>query len=84
MIASPVANLTIKGFPDDVYDDLKAAAAASRRSIAAEATVLLERALGRRPEHEAELRARARHLRERTPVRLDADALRTAIEEGRA
>ena len=79
-----MANLTIKGFPDDVYADLKAAAAASRRSIAAEATVLLERALGRRPEHEAELQARARHLRERTPVRLDADVLRTAIEEGRA
>lgn len=79
-----MANLTIKGFPDDVYEALKAAAAASRRSIAAEATVLLERALGHRPPSEAELRERACRLRERTPIHLDADVLRGAIEEGRA
>lgn len=79
-----MANLTIKSLPDDVYADLKAAAAASRRSIAAEATVILERALGHRTESEAALRARAQHLRERTPARLDADTLRTSLDEGRA
>ena len=80
----PMANLTIKGLADDLYDDLKAAAAMSRRSIAAEATVLLERALGRRPINEEALHERARRLRAQTPVRLDPDTLRDSVEEGRA
>jgi plasmid stability protein len=79
-----MANLTIKGLPDELYAALKASAAASRRSIAAEATVMLERALGRRSVAEGELRERGQRLRDETPVLLDPATLRSAIDEGRA
>lgn len=39
-----MATLNVKNFPDDVYERLKAMAAAERRSIAAEVIHLLERA----------------------------------------
>ena len=78
-----MATLTIKNLPDEVYADLKAAASANRRSIIAEATIILERALGRRAVSEEELATRARQLREQTPTYLDAKELREAINEGR-
>lgn len=74
-----MATLTIKNLPDEVYEALKASAAAHRRSIIAEATVLLERALGQRFVPEADVLARAQRLREQTPVRLDMTTLQTAI-----
>jgi len=79
-----MATLTIKAFPDDLYDALKRAAALSRRSITAEATVLLERALGHRALTEEDLAERARRLRERTPATLTDAELREALDEGRA
>lgn len=78
-----MANLTIKNLPDELYEDLKTSAAANRRSIVAEATILLERALGRRAVSEEELAERARRLRKRTPAYLRYDYLRRAINEGR-
>ena len=79
-----MATLTIKNLPDDLYEDLRRTAHAHRRSITREATVLLERALGRRAVDEDELAERARHLRARSAASLTYDELRSAIEEGRA
>lgn len=79
-----MANLTIKDLPDDLYADLKRSAAENRRSIAAQATVILERALGRRSGGEVDVLARARALRERSDVRVTQDDIRAAREEGRA
>ena len=79
-----MATLTIKNLPDELYEELRRTATAHRRSIIAEATVLLERALGRRALTEAELAERARHLRAQSPPSLTYDELRRAVEEGRA
>lgn len=40
-----MANLTLKGIPDDLYDQLKARAAENRRSLNSEAIVALENAV---------------------------------------
>ena len=79
-----MATLTIKNLPDDLYEELRRTATAHRRSIIAEATVLLERALGRRAVTEEEIAERARHLRAQSPPGLTYDELRRAVEEGRA
>ena len=78
-----MANLTIKSLPDELYQALKASASANRRSIAAQATVLLERALGHRLADEDELHDEAARLRARTSVRLTTDDILEAVEEGR-
>jgi plasmid stability protein len=79
-----MANLTVKDLPDTLYAKLKAQARAHRRSIAAETTVILERALGERPIPEAELLQRARRLRERTSAYLTEEDRKEAVRRGRA
>jgi antitoxin FitA len=44
-----MANVTIKGIPDDLYERIKQRAAAHRRSINQEIIVSLEQSVGRRP-----------------------------------
>lgn len=78
-----MANLTIESLPDELYEALKASASENRRSIAAQATVLLERALGRRLADEDELHNEAARLRSRTSVRLTTDDILEAVAEGR-
>lgn len=79
-----MANLTVKDLPDALYEKLKAQAQAHRRSIAAETTVILERALGERSTPEDELLRRARRLRETTPAYLTEEDRREAVRQGRA
>ena len=79
-----MATLTIKNLPDDLYDALREAAAAHRRSIIAEATILLERGLGRRARSEENLLAEAERLRARAGVHLTPELLSEALDEGRA
>lgn len=79
-----MANLTVKDLPDSLYEKLKSQAHANRRSIAAEATVLLERALGERATAEEDLLRRAERLRGRTPTRLTEEKRRKALRQGRA
>lgn len=79
-----MATLTIKNLPDDLYAALREAAAAHRRSIIAEATVLLERGLGRRSVSEADLLAEAERLRTQAATRLTPELLNEALREGRA
>ena len=78
-----MANLTVKGLPDALYEKLKARAQAHHRSITGETTVILERALGERPQREDDLLRRARQLRERTPVYLREAERKKAAERGR-
>jgi plasmid stability protein len=79
-----MANLTVKDFPDSLYEKIKAQAHANRRSIASEVTVLLERALGERATSEEELLQRAERLRGRTPTRLTEEKRQRAVRRGRA
>jgi plasmid stability protein len=79
-----MATITVKNIPDDLYERLKQAARAHRRSINSEVIVCIERAVGlRQRDVEAEL-ARARELRELTRgYVLSDDELKQAKEEGR-
>ena len=78
-----MATLTVKNLPDPLYEKLKSQAHAHQRSIAAEATALLERALGEHATTEDDLRRRARRLRERTPSYLSEETRRKAVRRGR-
>lgn len=80
----PMASVTLKDLPDELYERLKAQAHANRRSIAAEVTVLLERALGERTPTEEDLLRRAKRLRERTPSHLSEETRQKAVRESRA
>lgn len=60
--------LTLKNIPDEVYEQLKAAAAAHRRSLNSEAIVRLESSLlAAKPDPEARL-ASVRALRKTLPA----------------
>ena len=79
-----MANITIKGIPEDLYTLLKRRAGENRRSINREILVCLEQALSSRRMDPAELLARADAVRER--VRMEpwtADELRRARDAGR-
>lgn len=79
-----MATLTIKNVPDDLYERLRARAAANRRSMNGEAIVCLEQVLCGPIVDEAALLDRARAVREEAGVYLTEKALREAIVEGRA
>lgn len=79
-----MANLTVRDLPDELYERLRQQAKAHRRSITAETTVILERALGGRALREDELLRRAKALRERTPVYLTETGRKEAADWGRA
>ena len=76
--------ITIKNIPEDLYERLKEAARAHRRSINSEVIVCIERAVcSRRIDVEAELAA-ARALREKTAgYTLTDDEIKRLKEEGR-
>lgn len=79
-----MATITIKNIPDGLYEQLKEAAAANRRSINSEVIHLIEQAVtGRQLAPEAFI-ARARLLRERTAgYHLTNETLWGARTEGR-
>lgn len=79
-----MANITIKGIPEDLYRLLKRRAAEHRRSINREILGCLEQVLGTRHLEPAELLARADAVRER--LRMEpwtAADLRQAKDAGR-
>ncbi|HEX2251695.1 MAG TPA: Arc family DNA-binding protein [Thermoanaerobaculia bacterium] len=76
--------ITLKSIPDALYDSLKQAAEAHRRSLNSEVLVLLERALGQRPVEAGEALARVRAVRRAAGGRPLTDAEITAGKrEGR-
>jgi antitoxin FitA len=79
-----MATLTIKNLPDELYERLKRSARSNRRSIAAEAETILDRALAEPPRSEEELLDYLRVLRESSPIYITEEDLRKAIDEGRA
>lgn len=74
--------LTLKNIPDEVYERLKAAAAANRRSMNSEAILCLEVALVPARIAPEQRLARIRALRDRLPrqrfAHRDIDALKRA------
>lgn len=79
-----MANLTVKGIPDEVLDSLRRIAEANRRSLNSEVLLLLERTVGRAPLDPDEFlsRVRARRERLRLPPLTD-ELLAQARAEGR-
>lgn len=76
--------LTIKGLPDDLYQQLKARAAAHRRSLNSEVLVCLEQAVATEPADASAALARVDALRDRLRLPpLTANTLRAARAAGR-
>lgn len=77
--------LTLKNIPDEIYERLKASAAANRRSLNSEAILCLERALGPKKVtiEERLRRADQLHARLRGPG-LSLDEIDLLKREGRA
>jgi plasmid stability protein len=59
-------SITIKNIPEDLYERLKEAARAHRRSINSEVIVCIEKAVGTRRRDVEDILARAKTLRELT------------------
>ncbi len=79
-----MSNLTLKGVPERLHEQLRRAADANRRSLNSEVIHRLESSFGLAPLDPAELLARARAVRERAPLPYLTDAaLREARERGR-
>jgi plasmid stability protein len=78
--------LTLKNIPDEIYQRLKAAASANRRSLNSEAIVQLEAALAPTTLSAADRIARARVLRGALPARATfrAKDIDAAKRRGRA
>ena len=77
--------LTLKNIPDEVYQRLKAAAEANRRSLNSEAIVRLESALLTGRKTAAEHLSRARELRAARPQgKFQAPDIDAAKRSGRA
>ncbi len=79
-----MANLTLKGVPDDLHARLKAQAERNRRSLNAEAIECVERGLGTVAVDPSELRERLRMVRERGAGYLTEDVVDQGKREGRA
>ncbi len=78
-----MATITIKNIPDDLYEKLKASAAANRRSINNEVIVHIERAVRSRRVDVDEVIERARKIRESINYVVTDEELETWINEGR-
>jgi len=78
-----MANITLKGVPDDLHERLRAAAAASGRSLNKLILTTLERSLGPRRIDRVDLLNRIRSRRATMNRVLDEAVLQEAIREGR-
>lgn len=75
--------LTLKGIPDHVYERLKRAAEANRRSLNSEAIVCLEAALAPARVNTRERLARARRLRKALDGTFQASDIARLKQAGR-
>lgn len=77
-------SLTLKGIPDDVYEGLKSAAQANRRSLNSEVIACLKSRLMPRNTTAAEHLAAIRAIRERLPQKhFDHDEIGALKRQGR-
>lgn len=80
----PVATVTFKNIPDDLYEQLKRAASAHHRSVNSELIHCLEKTFKPSPVSAAELAEKALSLRGRVAAeRLDVDEITAAKDQGR-
>jgi plasmid stability protein len=61
-----MATITVKNIPAELYERLKAAAQANRRSVNSEIIICIERAVAAHPVEPEAMLARARRLRQLT------------------
>ena len=79
-----MANLTLKNLDDWIYARLRQRAQTHRRSIVAEATVILEQALAAPPLNEVERLEKAQALRKASSAYIAShEAFEQRLEEGR-
>lgn len=79
-----MATITVKNIPDDLYERLKRAARANRRSINSEIIVCIERSVGPQKVDPEQLIARAREFRVQTAdYRITDDEFSDAKAAGR-
>ena len=79
-----MASITVRNIPADVYEDLKEAARANRRSVNSEILVIIEDAVRSKRVAPEEFLVRARLLREKTAGYTISDAEFTqAKQDGR-
>jgi plasmid stability protein len=62
----PMAAVTVKNIPNELYERLRALAKINHRSINGEIIAIIERSVGRSPEEVAEILERTRRIRELT------------------
>jgi antitoxin FitA len=80
-----MANLTIKGIPDELLDHLRKQAARHRRSLNSEIIHVLERSVASHPITAAERLHRIHRLQEKVPLPpLTEELLEKAIGEARS
>jgi plasmid stability protein len=78
-----MATLTVKNLPDELYEKIKASAAANRRSINQEVIFLIERFFDADEINFETTLAEARRLREQLGIYVTDDELNQAKNEGR-
>lgn len=79
-----MANITLKGVPDDVYNDIRRSAEIHRRSLTQEILFRLERSLAERPIDVRDFLNRADRLRVKAKARrVTGTQLKKAREAGR-
>ena len=78
-----MATLTVKNLPDELYEKIKASAAANRRSINQEVIFLMERVLKAEEESFEKTLAEARRLRDQLGIYVTDAELNQAKNEGR-
>jgi plasmid stability protein/predicted HTH domain antitoxin len=79
-----MATLTIKNIPDELYEKLKVAARANRRSINNEIIVIIEQAVSPQKMDVEEQLAQTRLLREQLPLYASDEQLHRTKNEGRS
>ncbi len=78
-----MATLTVKNVPNDLYEKLKAVAAANRRSMNSEVITIIERAVEHQTENPYEVLTRVRQLREKLDIYVTEEEINAAKNEGR-
>jgi plasmid stability protein len=84
-VVDAMPNITVKNIPSDLYQRLKEAAQANRRSLNSEIIACIEQAVSSQPIDPEAFILRARQLREKTAqYKLTEEEINRAKNEGRS
>ena len=78
-----MATITLKNFPDELYEIVKALAKSNQRSINNELIYQIQNSVGSRRVDPEKILAQAREFRQRIKVRLTPEEINQAIQSGR-